>query len=116
MQATLLMKIRRFFSFRIANEAYSQIAEETAHRCLEIVVKRLNRDCDSWSEAKLHGYLRAVAVPCIDSALMEISSQYRQPGKAHAKVEGLVLDTLEQMVIEKLKKQHFAHSAGAAAA
>jgi hypothetical protein len=116
MQSSFFMKLRRFFSFRNPTETCSQIAVETAHRCLDNVVQRMNRDCGSWSEAQLHGYLRAVAVPCIDSALKEISPQYYQTVNVQAKVKGLAFDTLKQLVIEKLKKQRFAHSAGAAAA
>jgi hypothetical protein len=116
MQSSIFTQLRRFFIFRNTDETYSQVAIEAAHRCLENVVKRLNRNGNSWSEAQLHGYLRAVAVPSIDSALVEISPQSHQTAKIHAKVKGLALDTLEQLVIEKLKKQRFVHITGAAAA
>jgi hypothetical protein len=115
MKTSFFSKIRRYFIGH-PKKTPSEIAVETAHRCLEKVVNRMDRDCEFWSEAKLHGYLRAVAIPCIDSALTEISADYPLIEKSQTKIEVLAFDTLEDLVLEKIRNRRFAHSPSIAAA
>ena len=109
-------QLRCLLNSRDRAEDSRQIAEKTAHQCLDKAVKRLSRDCESWSAAQLRGYLRATAIPWIDSALEEILKQHHRAGGFPAQVRSLSLDILEELVVEKLRKQPVALSTESAAA
>ena len=109
-------QLRCLLNSRDSAEDTRQIAEKTAQQCLDKVVKRLCRDCESWSAAQLRGYLRATAIPWIDSALEESSKQNHRTGGFPAQVRSLSLDILEELVVQKLRKQPAALSAESAAA
>jgi hypothetical protein len=109
-------QLRCLLKSRDRAEDTRQIAAKTAHQCLDKVIKRLKRDCESWSAAQLRGYLRATAIPWIDSALEEILKQNHRMGGFATQVRSLSLDILEQQVVEKLQKQPAALSSKSAAA
>ena len=109
-------QLRCLLNSRDSAEDTRQIAEKTAQQCLDKVVKRLCRDCESWSAAQLRGYLRATAIPWIDSALEEMLRKKHQTGGFVTQARSLSLDILEQLVAQKLQKQSIAHATESAAA
>lgn len=109
-------QLRRLLKSRDDTADPRQIAKKTAQQCLDKVVRRLKRDCESWSTAQLRGYLRATAMPWIDSTLEEISRKNHRTGGFVAQVRLLSLDILEQLVVQEFQQQSAALAAESAAA
>ena len=111
----ILKRIKYFFRPCKHAEDTLQIADKTAHQCLDKVINRLTCDNCSWSAAQLRGYLRATATPWIDLSLDDMLRQNHRTGGAMAQIRSLSIDILEQMVLQKLEKPSDAHSTKSAA-
>jgi hypothetical protein len=97
----LVKRIRdRFVFWRHADDP-RHIAAKVAHQCLGEIVRRIGADGESWSDAQIRGYLRAIAAPRIDVALEERGRNRLSAGLTE-QARATALELLEQFVVQKV--------------